>query len=817
VDRLSLVLLLSLAPVFAAVPRACTGSASLGSFRLTVTPASKGAPLAVKSVDAIPAGSHLVWDPVHLPPQNSGSAEISAALLPAPKGDLIFVEPRKAGKREEWVIPKSPGVIALIYGPQGLSAGSVKKLVTRNEDLLTELATYAEQTSEVEALVQELADSEDSGVPADAVLKGFASRYGVAVPKLNPAATTNQQAGVLLSALMPTANTYDPLGSAAAQTQQSAGLAASVAGMFFGANVGLAAGGIALFADLKTMVFPNSEFRSAFSQSSDSDALTLCTKSAAAKARTHLVYLWAYRVPNDKPPAVSLAADHVPAGSKSTIKVTGPESAVKELSRARDWRLIPVKPGAPVTVSVTVPAAPDTLELDLSKVKIAPGDYRLQATWDWSPLDLAGILHVHPYGDFSHLEIAPESRDKLVVGSGIVPVKLTGADFEFVEKAALEANPSRTKPPQTTAVAGKITPPPRDLTFTLPLGKRAGEQSSIEVDVDAATPGAYLLALTQSDGVKHEAPVVILPPNPEIANLPIRVNLEEASQPLHLEGSGLDRIESVATPAGDIVGAAKKQEVGTDWSGVVRMTPGLHSGARFALTLRVAGLSSPLTLENAIEVVGPRPRILSVRSSLPGNLGIEIHDGELPAGAVVGLALRVDHLYGASGQPVLSISCAGAGPHSPLKLLPNGQAGGASLTQAGPESLYLSLDPGKVGFPGCALTATVTTEPEGRSEPQPLGRVIRLPKVEQLTLTNEKSGPSNYAGVLKGCDLDIVEKVGWDAQSGVPVDSIPTPVPGDPSKQTLRVALPWPAPQPHAPLYVWLRDEPRGRQTSVTY
>ena len=211
-DRFSLALLLSLLPASAAAPRACTGSASLVSFRLTVAPPSEGAPLAVKSVDAIPGGSHLVWDPVHLPAQSSSSAEVSAALLPAPKGGLIFLEPRKAAKHEEWMLPKSPGVIALIYGPQGLSAGSVKKLVARNEDLLTELATYAEQTSEVEALVQELADSEDSGVPADAALKGFSSRYGVAIPKLNPTATTNQQAGVILSALMPTANAYDPLG-----------------------------------------------------------------------------------------------------------------------------------------------------------------------------------------------------------------------------------------------------------------------------------------------------------------------------------------------------------------------------------------------------------------------------------------------------------------------------------------------------------------------------------------------------------------------------------------------------------------------------
>ena len=89
-----------------------------------------------------------------------------------------------------------------------------------------------------------------------------------------------------------------------------------------------------------------------------------------------------------------------------------------------------------------------------------------------------------------------------------MPVTLTGADFEFVEKAALEV-----KPPKKRPGPGKIAPP-RDLTFTLPLGKRAGEQRSIEVNVDTATPGAYLLALTQSDGVKHEAPVVFFRPTP---------------------------------------------------------------------------------------------------------------------------------------------------------------------------------------------------------------------------------------------------------------------------------------------------------------
>jgi hypothetical protein len=95
--------------------------------------------------------------------------------------------------------------------------------------------------------------------------------------------------------------------------------------------------------------------------------------------------------------------------------------------------------------------------------------------------------------------------------------------------------------------------------------------------------------------------------------------------------------------------------------------------------------------------------------------------------------------------------------------------------------------------------------------------VIRVPHLDKFALTAERVGDSAYAGSLEGRDLDVIEKTGWDVQNGVPVDSIPTPIPGDPTRQTLRVLLPWPAPAPHAPLYIWLRGERQGRKTSVAY
>ena len=93
------------------------------------------------------------------------------------------------------------------------------------------------------------------------------------------------------------------------------------------------------------------------------------------------------------------------------------------------------------------------------------------------------------------------------------------------------------------------------------------------------------------------------------------------------------------------------------------------------------------------------------------------------------------------------------------------------MTLAGPGTLYLSVDPGSVGYSGCRLAATVILDPEGRSERFVLGRVVRVPRLEKFALTNERVGDSSYAGTLEGRDLDVIEKAGWDATHGVPVRS----------------------------------------------
>jgi hypothetical protein len=782
-----------------AVPLGCAGSATLGTFQLSVRPFAQGAPLPLKSVASVPAGSRLIWNPAHLRLPPSNSAEVTVIVVPASDGILLTMEPRKASERTEWQLLQRPKVIALVYGPQGLNEGKLRSLVTRNQDLLRELADYAEQSSEVETLVQELADAEQSRAGAGTALKGVSAEYGVSAQKLSDASSSGQQASMLLSALIPAASNYDPLAAQSAQVQQTGGLAASVAGLFFGNPVALAAGGAALFSNLKTILFPNTEFRSAFAQSAEKGNLALCTKAQGAKLKTRAAYLWAYRVPQMSKPGFTLAkSPNLPLGIKSTVELKPTkDGAAKDLAFARDWRLVSDAGAGAFTVPVTATPA-GALEVDLSKIKLPAGDYRLGYTWDWDSALVQGTVHVHPAEDFSHIGLTPEEHDKLIQGSGIVTVELSGPDFEFLEKATIESSGRGSKPVETE--------------FHLPLGKRGGPQNVVAFDIDTAKQGTYTLGLAQADGITQKVPITVLPPNPKVSNLPLRLNTGESRQTIRLQGTGLDRVEAVTSDAGEISGAADAD----DWSGEIHLKPGLKRGQNFAIVLKVKGLDNPVTLPGAIEIVGVRPQIQSVQKSLPGAFGVEIAADELPAGMPMGFALNLDRVHDSS-LPRLDLSCQSGELRRELTLTAGTPLAGASLTSAGPGALYLSVDPGAVGYPGCKLSATVIVDPDGRSAPYILGRVIRVPRLDKFALTSEKVGDASYGGTVDGHDLDVIEKVGWDAANGIPVEAIPTPVPGEHPSQNLRVVMPWPAPGPHAPLYIWLRGESQGRKTAVSY
>ena len=802
-----LLLVVSLVPLLAeaASPRACVGSLPVGSFRLTVAPAKGGPPLAVRTVNAIRAGQKLKYAPVRLPPETKDRAQIAIVLAPPAgkgAGEFTIFDPVKAGAPAEWSAPRDTSVVAVVFGPQGLSVKKLKTLMDKNQEVLAELADYAEQNAKVEGLIEALAASEQSGGGLDAAIVGFSAKYNVAMPKLDTKAATDRQATVLLQALLPAVNTYNPLAPRQAVMQQSAGLAASVAGMFFGTPVGLAAGGAALLQNMRTLMFPGVEFRTAFTQGTD-DGLALCAKRQdAGKSRTRLAYLWAYRLPNLDRPAVALAGDaHVPLGAKSLLRLKGAAN-LKSLEHVREWQLQPAGTGSPVTVPITVQAAGPALELDLTKVKAAPGEYRLAARWDWDTISIPANVWLHPFGDLKAAKLTARSRGRLAEGSGIVPVTLEGADFQFVEKVTLERADNRQGSPA-------------ELPFTLPKGRRGGAQQTIETGLDTKTCGRghYRLLLAQGDGLTYEVPFQILYPNPKISNLPLRVNTGEKTQRLGLEGSGLDRIADITSEGGrfelEPASGESRRTV------LFHLAPGAARGNRFAARMRVEGIDEAVDLPAAVAVAGPRPRIASVRKSLPEDTIVALLAEEVPSGSTASFALSVQNL---EGIPTVEISCAGDEHlRQKMVLAPGDRTSGAKLDVAGEGMLFLSLDPGVIGQPGCHFTATLTTGPAGRSDPYPLGQVVRLPRIAQFALTDDKIGEGLYAGTLKGQDLETIEKVGWEAASGTPVEAIPTPAPGEPGKQILKIALPWPAPAPHAQVFVWLRGEPHGRATEARY
>ena len=831
----SLILLAGTTRVYGGTLMPCAGSLDVSRFRLLVEPAKSGVLLPLQEINIVEAGEKLKYEPLHIPPALRDKAKVAILFVAVPKaesmkgskekedkgekddaekkeGDIHVLEAKSANEAQEWDIPARSTVVGVVFGPHGLDVKKVNSMVIKNPDLIPQLTEYAEQTEKVGALVEALTEYQqqpDASRNVNAALEGFGNQYNVAIPKLDSAASPNQQAAILLQAMMPSLQTFDPITSTpTGVVTQSAGLAGAVATMFFGSPVGLAAGGAAVFLNMRTLLFPDTDFRSAFTQPVETHGLALCAKNEKEKPRTRIAYLWMMRVPNAEAPAVALAETaYVPLGGKSVLKVTAakPEDS-RLLARAHGWELVSAKDHADIPVKVQVGSPDAALALDLTQSKLPPGEYHLAALWDWSPLPVKGDVDLRPLGDFSKAKVTQESADRLVEGAGTVSAQLTGADFEFVEKVALEK-------------AGDKKASPKDLTFTLPKGKAQGDQQTMEVEVDTSAwaAGNYRLVLTQTNGSSHDVALVIHPPNPTLAGLPLRANLGESRQTLLLRGTRLERITSIATPnaAWELAPIPSAARDLNERKVTVMLQGSAQRGEVEAASVSVQDIQTPLKVPGALEVAGPRPKIAGVSLSLAQQPDVHLNDGEIPAGAAISFSLLAHNL---DAHPTLSLTCANDGfDKTPLVLHPGDRTPYAQMDFSGEDGLFLSVDPGVVGQSGCQLSAAISIGNVGSSDPTVLGRVIRLPRIEKFALTEEKLGPALYAGTLTGVDLQIIEKTGWDAKTGFPVQGIPTPVPGSQQEQTLKVELPWPPPSPHAPIYVWLRGESTGRLTDVKY
>ena len=780
---LALVFVLSLVPgkmVSADNSRSCIGSIPVVTFQIRITPPDGGAALPIRVVNTIAKGSKIACTPVKLPADLKKNGRLTLVVAPpgSASGNAVTVlEPRPIDGPTEWTMPFQVGLVVLVYGPQGLDEKRVNNLVSKDDDLVSELATYADQTEDLEDTIDALSALEEEGAEdADA--------------PTSRGTPSDQVLFALSRALNPVMAAYNPLG--AGKRAGPATIMGKASDMFFENAGGFVPGGGAL-PIVKTWLMPDTEFRTVYTEPAPSDALTLCAQRKTQGTHNRIVYLWAHRAVNSGPPAMSLALPAwMPVASRSTVVLKVPSLDQWPLvDRVRDWNLA----GGPAPIPVKVRSDQRRfIELDLRKTAIDPGMYRLEGKWDWGTTTVIGEFHLAPLADSGSIYLGRGSQDALVDGSGVVPIRLEGADFEFVERVSIRK-------------AGRLGTAATDLDYVLPVGPRAGPQSSMEVEIDTNhfRNGAYQLALAQTGGSTQNVAVRVLPVAPRIENLPLRVNIGAKDQRIVLRGASLDRIDSVAADHATFrlgSGGAAQRELFVTLDAVAK------KGDRLPLHLTVDGAADAAILADAVTVAGPRPRIAAVKVSPPEDLSAWLREGEVPAGSFVGVSIQAENL---EGPPALRLDCADAAQVlQSLRIRSGERRPGAKLDALSETSLFASFDPGAVGTPGCGLQAQVETDAAGVSEAVSLGRVVRLPRIESLTLTDEKAD-QGYVAVLSGWDLETIEKAGWDAANGLPVSGPPRHLAGQGDRETLRIVLPWPSPTPMAPVFVWLRGDQQGR------
>jgi len=288
----------------------CPAGAPLGAVDLRVKSPSNSETLPFQEINHLSEGDTVLYSPV-LRGTEKRPGEVALVLIPANRAPdsvaLVVTDPARADRSREWPIPRTMSLAAFVYGPQGLSKKRVSGFLSQDDQLVAQLADYAEKTSQTEALLQALTDNAASAASMNAALSGFASQYGLAV-QIDRNAPPAVQAQTLFATMNPQLAAYNPLASSSAQRLgQTASVAAAAATLFFGSPIGLAAGGTAMVLDLRSIAFPGTQFRSSFAQPAQA-GLHLCGQRGAVPPHTRVAYIWALRLPNTPSPAIHTSA-----------------------------------------------------------------------------------------------------------------------------------------------------------------------------------------------------------------------------------------------------------------------------------------------------------------------------------------------------------------------------------------------------------------------------------------------------------------------------------------------------------------------------
>jgi len=810
--------------VHAMEPLMCPGGAPLGRFEMIVVPQAGGVARDIQTVNRLLPGDKISYRPAEVDTLEKKKVRIALLLVPSDGSRIVVFDPKPADEPASWTAPFRAQLVSVVWGPEGLDKAKVASLVDKNNELIGQLADYAAKTEETQALIQAITQQQtlDTGQDVGSAVAGFASQFPST--KLDRTQSADAQLTVLLHGVNPSLSAYDPLAtSPQQQAAQTAGLAAAVGGLFFGNGVGLAASGGALLVNLSNVLFPHVEFLSALAQppvaahpaapaKDDTAPMTgLCASKAPHTPHTQRAYLWALRIPDTAAPELALTAtEHLPIGVKSSFPIEVKGRDWKLAARVQDWRLVwqgaaASGAAAPVPVAARVNVTAKTIELDLAtagKGKLKAGPWKLAANWDWDPIAVSGNLVLHDFPRFESARLSPDSQDKLNSGAGTLDLELTGDDFEFVRKIEYKKQ-------------GDPFAQPAGVPFHLPKEPPTGPETSLKIRMDAKTllTGNYVFLIAQADGKIHEMPFKVVPAAPTVSGTPIVLNTGVETQTVILHGTGLDRVGQVTADHAQI--SLGDPGSGDTRSIEVKVDSSVDEGTLLTLHMKVKDFENPVAVEDAFLVAGPRPEILTVRQSSQNNARVALNPGEMAANSTVSFELSVLH---APAVSAVNLSCEEPEPGAASLKVKMGEAKeNAKLARESPDALFLSFRPEGVGQPGCSVVATLATPHSGQSVKRKLGAIVLLPGIDSFQLTNDRGANNSYIGVLSGQDLESIAKVGWDARNGMPVDAIPVPVSGPGNKENLRIAVPWPSPAPHAPLYVWLRGEDQGRLTSAQY
>ncbi|MBL8228891.1 MAG: hypothetical protein JNL98_10455 [Bryobacterales bacterium] len=764
--------------------RPCSGGVEAARLQVDIVRPAGGEPRSLSRIKLLDKGSKVMYKPVGLPAELRNNAKVALIVGPA-EGEkdvpstMNILDFKPAASTAEWTVPFRVGLAVFVMGPQGLDEKRVTNLVMRDEELIGALADYAEQTREIEDTVEALTalEEEDDVEYAEAALR---------LDRGNP---TEQALFTLLRALNPTLLANNPLGGGKRMGPVTMANKATV-GFFENAGA-LFPGGGALN-EIKPLLFPDTDFRAAFVQHVGS-SLAFCVPRLQGRTRNRQVYVWASRIINQGAPSLALASDRrVAIGSRASVPVRAKAVDWRFIDRVDRWMLRPVNGGEGLPVKVRPAAQGRSLELDLRGFPGGSGKYKLMGTWDWDQVTAAGDLELLPLGDLTLARVKPDSAE-LIAGRGMTRISVEGTDFEFVERVSMLPRGGQLDLAQPQQ-------------FFLSQGKRGGVQRQLDIDVDTSSmhSGSYVLALMQTDGRVQELPVTVQNSALQIDNLPLRIG--NGTQRITLKGAGLDRLRAVEI-AGAEVQLEPANAQGLERVIVVRLR-NARRGDKFDLAIQVEGSEQKRRLPGAVEALGPLPRIVSAKTAL-SELPVAARSGELPAGSFSSVTMQVE----ASDVASLTLSC----NDGEAKLRVGVREAWGSATLLSKDTIFVTLDPGTRWPSGCAMNASIENADGLTSEPVALGRVVRLPRIESISFTGERLSDGSYAAVLTGQDLELIERAGWDGKPGAPVSSMPGSVAGPVFKQTLRVGMPWPSPAPRSPVYVWLRGEQEGRESSVRY